>query len=149
MNIYLGADHRGFQLKEDLQKYLESMGYSVIDLGNEQYEENDNYPEFASKVAEKVSKEAGARGIVICRSGAGVNIVANKFDGIRAAVINDKEQARLSRNDDDINVIALAADFLDLSMAMGICKVFLQTPFSGKERNKRRLDEIEEIEKDN
>ena len=75
--------------------------------------------------------------------------MANKFDGIRAAVINDKEQARLSRNDDDINVIALAADFLDLSMAMGICKVFLQTPFSGKERNKRRLDEIEEIEKDN
>lgn len=149
MNIYIAADHRGFQLKEDLKKYLGSSGYKLVDLGNDHYDENDDYPEFAGKVAEKVSKDTEGRGIVICRSGVGVDIVANKFDGVRSALVGNKEQAYLSRNDNNVNVIAIAADFLGLDSAIDIVKTFLQTPFSGREKNKRRLEEITEIEKDN
>lgn len=149
MLIYIGADHKGFELKESLKKNLIKQGYEVIDVGNDHYDKNDDYPDFAALAAHAVSQDSiNRRGILICGSGAGMNIVANKFEGVRAVLINNPEQAKLSRNDGDSNVLTLAADFLDEKMAKEILKVWLKTPFSGDERHKRRLKKIMEIEND-
>ena len=147
MLIYIGADHRGFELKEILKKFLQENGYEVIDVGNDHYDTNDDYPDFAALAAHAVSQDSiNRRGILICGSGAGMNIVANKFESVRAVSINNSEQAKLSRNDGDSNIISLSADFIDKEKAEDILRVWLKTPFSGDERHKRRLKKIMEIE---
>lgn len=147
MTIYLGSDHRGFKLKELIESELKVRGHAVQDLGNDHYDEADDYPEFAHRVAEKVSAEETSRGIVLCGSGIGVDIVANKFKGVRSALVLSTEQAIASRNDDNANVLALAADYVTPEKALELVRVWLDTPFSGDERHKRRLGEIEEFEK--
>lgn len=146
MKIFIGADHRGFYLKEILKNYLEEQGHNIFDLGNNIYDENDDYPDFASAVAKKVSENLEDRGIVICRSGVGVDIVANKFKGVRSILAFDAKQTILSRQDDDTNVLSLAADFISEEKAKEILDVWLKTDFSGEEKNKRRLEKIEKIE---
>ncbi len=147
MLIYIGADHRGFQLKETLKKYLKDQGYEVLDVGNDKYNENDDYPDFAKLTAQAVGQDPwNRRGILICGSGVGVDIVANKFKGVRSALINNPNQAYLSRHDDDANILSLAAEFTDKEIAEQILKTWLTTPFSGEEHHKRRLDKIGEIE---
>ena len=147
MLIYIGADHRGFELKEILKKFLQENGYEVIDVGNDHYDKNDDYPDFAALAAHAVSQDSiNRRGILICGSGAGMNIVANKFESVRAVSINNSEQAKLSRNDGDSNIISLSADFIDKEKAEDILRVWLKAPFSGDERHKRRLKKIMEIE---
>ena len=142
MKVYLGADHRGFQLKEYVQKYL-SGKYEVFDLGDIKYDADDDYPDFAKKVAEKISKNPDDRGILVCGSGAGVAIVANKFRRVRAATVHDVKQAFMARNDEDINVLALPANFIDAGVAQKIVDVFLTTPFSTEVRHRRRVKKIE------
>lgn len=145
MLIYIGADHRGFKFKEALKIFLKEKGREIVDCGNERYEEDDDYPDFAKAVAEKVAENPDENcGILICRSGVGVDIVANKFKGVRSALVSNPEQARLSRNDDDTNILSLAADFLNENEAKEIAGVWLETPFSGEENHKRRLQKIEE-----
>ncbi len=147
MIIYIGADHRGFNLKEILKNYLKDSGYTVSDLGDEKYDENDDYPDFAVKVAKKVSADpTGSRGVLICGSGVGVDVVANRFPYIRSGLAISTDQILAARNDDDINVLSLAADFIDEETAKKILSVWLQTSFSGEERFKRRLDKIKEID---
>ncbi|MBI5148005.1 MAG: RpiB/LacA/LacB family sugar-phosphate isomerase [Parcubacteria group bacterium] len=148
MIIYIAADHRGFKMKEALKDFLKELGFSAVDLGAERYEDGDDYPVFAARVAEKISADAtGAdRGIVICGSGVGVDIAANKFPGVRSALVSFSDQAYVSRNDDDANVLALAADFMDEETAKKIVKTWLATPFSGDERHRRRIQKIKEIE---
>ena len=147
MLIYIGADHRGFNLKETLKKSLKDQGYEVVDVGNDHYDENDDYPDFAKLVGLVISQEpVNRRGILICGSGVGVDIVANKFKGVRSALVNSPDQAYLSRNDDDTNVLSLAADFLSEDDAKKILGTFLQTPFSGKENFQRRLGKIRQLE---
>jgi ribose 5-phosphate isomerase B len=160
MAIYIGSDHRGFQLKNSLVEFLRAQGYEVFDLGNNQYDENDDYPDFAQLVARKVSTASAelrgleadqrrnreVRGILLCGSGVGVDIAANKFQGIRSALVFNKKQAFLSRNDDDTNVLSLAADFIKEEEAKEIIEIWLQTPFSGEERHKRRIAKIEKLE---
>lgn len=147
MLIYIGADHRGFNLKETLKKFLKDQGYEVVDVGNEVYDENDDYPDFAALVSRAISQgPVNCRGILICGSGVGVDIVANKFKGVRSALVNIPDQAYLSRNDDDTNVLSLAADFLSEDDAKKILSTFLQTPFSGKENYRRRLGKIRQLE---
>ena len=147
MLIYIGADHRGFNLKESLKQFLKDEGYEVIDVGNDHYDKDDDYPDFAALAAHAVSQDSiNRRGVLICGSGAGMNIVANKFEGVRAVSINNSEQAKLSRNDGDSNIISLSADFIDKEKAEDILRVWLKTPFSGDERHKRRLKKIMEIE---
>ncbi len=147
MLIYIGADHRGFNLKETLKRFLKDQGYEVIDVGNEVYDENDDYPDFAALVSRAISQDSvSRRGILICGSGVGMDIVANKFKGVRSALINSPDQAYLSRNDDDTNVLCLAADFLDQEQAQKILSTWLATPFSGKEIYQRRLQKISDIE---
>ena len=150
MLIYIGADHRGFQLKESLKKILKKQNYEIIDVGNVEYNEADDYPDFARLVARAVSQDpANRRGIVICGSGIGVDMVANKFDGARSALVNNVEQAILSRKDDNANILALAADFINEESAEEILIAWLKEPFSGEEKYKRRIEKISEIENNN
>jgi len=147
MIIYIGADHRGFYLKETLKSALKSDGYEVIDLGDSKIDDGDDYPEFASAVAEKVAGTGQeVRGIVVCGSGIGVDIVANKFSGVRSALAISAEQIRAGRQDDDVNVLSLAAGFIKPDDALDIARVFLSTPFVKEERYSRRLGEIAQIE---
>ena len=147
MAIFIGSDHRGFKIKEAIKIYLAQGGYQAIDLGNLKYEEDDDYPDFASLVAEKVSSDfINSKGIVFCASGVGVDIVANKFPNIRCALACSSDQAVASRNDDDTNMLALAADYLDENQARMIVVAWLQTPPSADQRHKRRIKKIEQIE---
>ena len=116
-------------------------------MGNAEYQEGDDYPDFAARVAKQVSLDPDhTRGIVICASGVGVDIVANKFSRVRSALAATPEQASASRNDDDTNVLALAAEYLEEEQAKNLVSVWMQTPFSGDERHARRLKKIEQIE---
>lgn len=149
MTIYLGADHGGFALKARLKQILESEAYDVVDMGPAALVPDDDYPDYAAAVAKKVQDDpARNRGILICRSGFGVDIVANKFAGVRAALAMSPDHAYQGRHDDDVNVLALAADFIDEAAAVNIMKVFLTTPFAKEERYARRLQKIEKIEFD-
>lgn len=148
MTIYIGADHRGFKLKERLKEILKADSYDVVDVGASEYQDGDDYPDYAKAVAEPVSKSPQEnRGILICGSGCGVDIVANKFPGVRSGLVMSAEHAYMARHDDDINVLSLASNFIDETSAENILKVFLATPFAKLEdRYMRRLRKIEEIE---
>ncbi|MBU6500713.1 MAG: RpiB/LacA/LacB family sugar-phosphate isomerase [Patescibacteria group bacterium] len=143
MLIYIGADHRGFKFKERLKAILHDQGYEVTDVGNEIYDEKDDYPDFAAEVGRRVSAESGGnRGVLICGSGAGVDIVANKFHDVRSVLGISTDQVFDARHDDDVNVLSLSADFTSEADAEKMVRVFLDTPFSGEERHKRRLKKI-------
>lgn len=147
MIIYFGADHRGYALKEHLKEAVRDTGYEIYDVGNTVYDEADDYPDFAAEVAKKVSRDPeGSRGIVICGSGAGMEIVANKFPNVRAALGLTTDQVFDARSDDDINVLSFAADFVAKPDAQKMVQVFLGTPRSDEERHRRRLEKISEIE---
>ena len=143
MTIYIGADHRGFALKEYIKNYLAGEGRAIEDCGDKTHDESDDYPDFAKAVASRVADEAGAKGIVLCGSGNGVAMTANKTRGIRAAVAMTAEQARAARSDEDANVIALAADYTEQDEARDIIEAFLSTPFLDAERHMRRIGKIE------
>lgn len=143
--IYIGADHRGFKLKKELFDYLVRKGYRVVDVGTDS-EESVDYPIIAEKVTRKVAEDPNNRGIIVCGSGGGVCIVANKSKGILAAEAWNPEVARAARNDDNINVLCLPADHINHEDAKNISQVFLDTSFGGEDRYKRRLDEIREME---
>lgn len=143
MKIYIGADHRGFALKEALKRYLTDQAYQVIDMGSLALDPADDYPDVARAVSALVGRTPDARGILMCGSGAGVAIAANKIRGIRAAVVHDAGQAVMVRADEDANICALPADFIDTARAKEIVDAFLMTPFSGHERHRRRIAKIE------
>lgn len=147
--IYLGADHRGFELKELLKKHLEDEGFEITDLGNDHLDESDDYVIFAEKVAKAVVGGEGNKGIILCGSGAGVDMVANKIDGVRSALVFDKLRAQQAREHEDANVLSLPADILEEESAWEIVKTFLETPFSNEARHERRLEEMEKVEEDN
>lgn len=147
--IFIGADHRGFELKEKLKQHLIDEGFEITDLGADHLDENDDYVPFAQRVAEAVVNDPGNRGIILCGSGAGVDMVANKIDGIRSALVFDLPRAIQAREHEDANVLSLPADTLDEEHAFEIVKGFLTTEFSGAERHERRLEEIEKVESEN
>ena len=149
MKIFLGADHRGYKLKGEIAKWLRGWGYEFQDLGAERLDPNDDYPLYAEKVSLMVRDTPYTLGILLCGSGIGVNVVANKFDGVRAGVGKTPEQVRAGRRDDDMNILVIAADFTKDEEAKKIVKAFLETKFDGKERYKRRLREVGRIEKNN
>lgn len=147
--VYLGADHRGYDLKEKVRVYLEEHEIKYKDLGAQVHESGDDYTVYASRVAEEVSQHHSSRGIVFCGSGVGVSVVANKFDGIRAAIGMDVEQIKKGREDDDMNVLVLAADFTDPQKATDIVDAFLSEDYEANERHERRLEHIKQIEENN
>lgn len=149
MKVYLGADHKGFELKEKIAKWLFDMNYEFEDLGADKLDPEDDYTKYAEQVALLVRDNANTRGVLICGSGVGVDVVANKFDGIRASIGKAVLQVKAGRNDDDMNVLVLAADFTIEKDAKAMLIAFLETKFSGKARFERRLQEIERIEANN
>lgn len=146
MKIAIGADHAGFRLKSKLIKFLEAHGYGVADLGTHSPERCD-YPAVGYKVAASVSGGQFCRGILICKTGIGFSIVANKLPGIRAALCLSKQQARLSRQHNNANVLVLSANYLSLKKACELVEVWLKTEFSARPRHARRVRQIANIEK--
>ena len=144
--VFIGADHRGFALKEDLKLFLEAEGYTVQDMGATKLDTTDDYPEYAYAVAKNVREDLEARGIIVCGSGEGVAIVANKVRGIRASACYSVELAREAREHGDTQVMTLSAENTDVDTARAIALTFLTTDFSGDERHLRRIQEIADIE---
>lgn len=148
MKIYIGADHRGFALRQKLIDRLKADGYDLVDEGDKQLNQDDDYPQFAGKVASAVlaSNDPEPRGLLLCGSGQGMCMAANRYKGIRAALGYDIEAARSSRNDDDSNVLCLPADSLKEQEAYTILKIWLDTPFAGAERFRRRNQEMDKLD---
>jgi RpiB/LacA/LacB family sugar-phosphate isomerase len=144
VRIIIGSDHAGFALKETVKSYLSSAGYRVFDAGTHR-EESVDYPDYGVLTAERVSSGEFEKGILICGSGVGMAIVANKFPGIRAALCLDEETARLSRQHNDSNILVLAGRKTEPAAAERIIKAWLETPFEGG-RHQARLDKIRQIE---
>lgn len=144
--IYLGADHNGFALKEEVKMYLEQQGYEFRDLGNTEFNAEDDYPDFGFPVATQVSEEEDHRGILLCGSGVGMAMVANKVSGVRAGLIGSEEQAIAARRDDNINVLCLAAQFIDREEVYPVVEAFLSTGFREEGKYQKRLDKITEHE---
>lgn len=147
MKVYIGADHRGFVLKEKLYHRLVGTGFEVENLGNDRLDPQDDYVDFAHKVAKAVASDWGSVGIILCGSGVGVDMVANKIEGIRSALVFDVTRAKQSREHEDANVLSLPADVLDEEKGWDIVQAFLAARFSGEERHVRRLQKLKEIEK--
>jgi len=144
--IYLGADHAGFKLKEQIKNYLKAQKLKFQDLGNFKLDKKDDYPEFGFKVAKAVAKNPQNRGILICGSSFGVCIVANKVKGIRAVSICNIKDAKLSREHNDANVLCLSGRDLNSEMAKKIINIWLRTKFSKAKRHLRRLAIIKRYE---
>lgn len=142
--VYIGADHGGFKLKDKIISELREEGWLVTDLSGG-YDPEDDYPDIAFKLAKTVVKE-NAIGILICRSGAGVSVAANKVKGARAAMAINIKQARKSREDDDINILCLSADYINDDDNIEIVKEFLKAIFMTEERFIRRLQKIKKYE---
>ncbi len=149
MKIYVGSDHRGFELKEKITRWLYEMKYEFVDLGAPRFDPNDDYTKYAEEVALLVRDNPGSRGVLLCGSGVGVDVTANKFDGIRASIGKDVFQIEAGRNDDDMNVLVIAADYTEEKEAKAMLIAFLETKFSGKAKYEKRLEEIERIEENN
>lgn len=150
IKVILGADHGGYHLKEVLKQYLSNLGYQLEDKGAYHLDPTDDYPDFVFPVAQAVAADTqGSRGIVIGRSGNGEAIAANKVTGVRAALATNTKMAQKAREHNDANILALGADFINEEEAKKIVKIFLETPFSGKPRHRRRIKKIQSFEKRN
>ncbi len=148
MRIAVGADHAGFELKFSIVEYLNAAGHTALDMGTHSAEPVD-YPDVSRKVAEAMQQGLADRGILVCGSGVGTSVAANKFAGIRAAVCHDTFSAHQGREDDDVNVLCLGGRVIGKALALEIVKTWLEAEFSGLERHQRRLDKVLAIEKEN
>lgn len=149
MKIYLGSDHNGFHMKEKVFAYLVKRGYEVEDVGGTQLDPDDDFPQFAQAAALRVlgHEEGEARGILLCGGGQGMAMAANRFKGIRASVVWDAFEAKMTRNDNDSNVLAMPSRILEDQDGtwQGIIETWLNTPFATAVRYKRRNAEIDEL----
>ena len=143
--IIIGSDHAGFPLKETVRRYVAELGYTITDAGTDS-PANVDYPDFGAIVAQRVSTGEFDRGILVCGSGVGMSIVANRFPGVRAALCLDEETARMSRLHNDANILVLAGRRTDEEAARSIARLWLNTEFESG-RHQRRLDKIGDLEK--
>ena len=146
MNVAVGSDHGGFELKTVVIDAIRSAGHEVVDCGAFALQPGDDYPDFSASVARAVKEGRAERGVLICGSGVGASIAANKFKGIRAALCHDTFSAHQGVEDDSMNVIALGARVVGPSLAAEIVAAFLRAQFSGAERHKRRLEKVNEFD---
>ncbi len=147
MKLYIGADHNGFEFKSALTNLLRQSGYEIVDEGDESRQPEDDFPQFAGRVvsALKADGDENARGILICGSGQGMCMAANRFKGIRASLCLTVEEAKAGRNDDDSNVLCLSSRYTDLALAEQIVSTWLDTPFAAAPRFIRRIKELDEL----
>jgi len=143
--VYISSDHRGFEVKNKIRQFFSENGILHQDLGPFEYKEDDDYPFYAFELARMVVTNQGM-GILVCRSGAGMTIAANKVAGGRAALVESLEEAQLVRNDDDTNILVLDTETFDPQKDFEIIRTWLNTPFSNEERHIRRLKEISDYE---
>jgi RpiB/LacA/LacB family sugar-phosphate isomerase len=145
--IYIASDHGGFKLKEHLKKFVATLGLPVKDFGPKKYDQGDDYPDYAAPAARAVSKNPDRdMAILICRSGQGVCIVANKFKNVRAALVWNTGEAKASRNDDMSNVLCLPSDYVSPRTAEHIVETWLETAYSDHPRHVRRVRKITKLE---
>ena len=149
MKVYLATDHAGFQLKEKIKQYLQEQNYQVEDFGAYSFNPNDDYPNFIAKVGEAIKNSPESFGIIFGKSGAGEEIVANKFKNVRAVLGFSKDNVQLSRIHNNANVLSLGSQFEDFTAAKELVEIFLKTPFSNDPRHARRIEEITKIEDKN
>lgn len=149
MNIFIGADHNGFEMKALLVQELQKAGHMVHDEGDRQLHPDDDFPQFADRVVQAMRAagiDQNVRGILICGSGQGMCMAANRFKGIRASVIWNNHEAQVARNDDDSNVLCLPARSISNDEAIRIVNTWLRTPFAGATRFKRRIAELDRLQ---
>ena len=142
MNIIISNDHAGVELKNKVKDYLESKGYNLKDLGNNDGESVD-YPDIIHPLAKEISEKNDSKGIIMCGTGNGVSMVANKYEGVRAGLCWSKEIAELIRKHNNANILSLPARFLSIKDALEIVKVFLETDFEEGGRHERRVNKID------
>jgi ribose 5-phosphate isomerase B len=148
MKVGIGADHGGFEMKEQLAKLLAAEGYVVVDFGSKVLDNNDDYPDFAIPLARAIAAGEVERGILVCGSGVGASVAANKIVGVRAALCHDDFSARQGVEDDNMNVICFGGRTTGISVAWDCTKSFLGARFSGADRHRRRLAKVNEIDRD-
>ncbi len=146
MRIVMGADHAGFSLKETLRADLQAAGHDVIDVGAHEYDKDDDYPDFSAAVGRAVAAGEGERGILICGSGVGACIAANKIKGVRACLCHDIYSATQGVEHDDMNVLCLGGFIVGEALARKLVAGFLQASFIGEGRFQRRLDKVLALE---
>ena len=146
MNIVIGCDHAGFALKNTLLEMLRGDGHAVRDLSPD-YDPQDDYPDSAVAVARAVASRSAERGLIICGSGVGASVAANKIRGVRAGLCHDTYSARQAGEHDDINVLCLGARVVGDAVAQELARAFLGARFSGQERHARRLKKVQDLEK--
>lgn len=146
MRIVLGADHRGFALKNRIADHLRSQGHEIIDVGVNS-DESVDYPDIAVAVGRKIQAEEAERGFLVCGSGVGACIAANKLPGIRAAVCHDTYSARQGVEHDNMNLVCLGSRIIGEELALEVANAFVNATFSGEERYRRRLTKVEQLER--
>jgi ribose 5-phosphate isomerase B len=147
MKIAIGCDHGGFALKPIVIEELKKLDHAAIDCGARTLDPSDDYPDFAQKVAEAVASGQADRGIILCGSGVGACVAANKVPGVRAAICHDSYSAHQGVEHDDLNVLCLGARIIGSALASELVQAFLNAQFSGEERHRRRLEKVLVIER--
>lgn len=147
MKVAIAADHAGFELKEKIKSWIDNSKFEISDLGNLKYDAKDDYPDFAIAVAKKISNNESHKGIIICGSGVGANIAANKIKGVRAAICHDTYSAKQGVEHDNMNVLCLGGRIIGVELAREVVFAFLNASYSNEERHNRRLEKILQLEK--
>ena len=148
MRISLTADHNGFELKKELLEYIKSLGHEAIDLGPYEYDSSDDYPDFAKIISTNVSQKETDRGIMICGSGVGASVAANKIKGTRAAVCHDIYSAHQGVEHDDMNLLCIGSRIIGIEVAKELVKAYIAAKYTGEERHSRRLSKVLDMESD-
>ncbi len=146
MRIVVGADHRGYELKDEIAAALQQAGHEVLDLGTNSADSVD-YPDYARAIGGALTDGRAERGVLVCGSGVGASIAANKIHGVRAALCHDTYSARQGVEHDDMNVLCLGARVIDSELALELVRAFLDARLSGEERYRRRLEKVAEMER--
>jgi RpiB/LacA/LacB family sugar-phosphate isomerase len=148
MRIGLAADHAGFELKQNLTEHLAKADHEIVDLGAHEYRPDDDYPDYAKAIGSAVQRSQIDRGILICGSGVGASIAANKLAGVRAGICHDTYSARQGVEHDDMNVLVLGSRVVGIELARDLVKTFIAARFSGDDRHLRRLKKVKALEQD-
>jgi ribose 5-phosphate isomerase B len=149
MKVFIGADHRGYKLKEKLESWLKKKKIKVEDMGAYELDKDDDYTLYAEKVALMVRDNVGSRGVLMCGSGVGVDVTANKFDEVKASIGKTPKQVKAGRKDDDMNILVIASDFTTESDMKKMVDAFLKTKYEKTAKHERRLEEISRLEENN
>ena len=145
MKLGIAADHGGFEMKQQIVSLLRAEGHEVVDFGNKMYDSSDDYPDFAIPLGRAVASGVVERGVLLCGSGIGASVAANKIQGVRAAVCHDDFSARQGVEDDDMNILCLGGRTTGIAVAWDCVKSFLDAKFSGADRHRRRLAKVDAI----